>query len=118
MAAGHGTAALAPWPAESVLDTPQARLLRLPEEIALEMNMRLAELMKDAERDKRRDLILSGLACVAWATLGVLCVVWSAYTTNETYARLAFYGGVALGNGGVAFTLLAAYRRGEQRGDW
>ena len=53
LAAG-GAATLDGWSSVgSVLETSQARLLRLPEEIALEMNMRLAELTKPKPRPGR-----------------------------------------------------------------
>jgi hypothetical protein len=32
--------------------------------------------------------------------------------------RIAFWGGLLIGNGGVMFTLIRAYLRGERRGEW
>jgi hypothetical protein len=72
----------------------------------------------EAERDRRRDLGLAALACLGWSALGITCILWSAHTTNYTYGTMAFYGGLGIGNGGIIFTLLGAYRRGEKRGDW
>jgi hypothetical protein len=71
-----------------------------------------------AERDRRRDLLLTALACLGWSALGIMCILWSAHTTNYTYGTIAFYGGLGIGNAGIIFTLLGAYRRGEKRGDW
>jgi hypothetical protein len=71
-----------------------------------------------AHRDKVRDLTRSALACLGWSLLGVACILWSAHTTNYTLGKAAFYGGIGIGAGGILFTLLAAYRRGEKRGDW
>ncbi len=71
-----------------------------------------------AERDKRRDFVRTALLCLVWSGLGIGCILWSAHTTNSIYGRIAFFAGLAIGNGGVIFTLLAAYRRGEERGDW
>lgn len=71
-----------------------------------------------AERDRRRDLALTALACLGWSAIGIVCILWSAHTTNYTYGTIAFYTGVGAGNAGILFTLSAAYRRGEQRGDW
>jgi hypothetical protein len=48
----------------------------------------------------------------------MFCVAWSFHTTDTSYGRMAFFGGLGVGNGGVIFTLLAVYRRGEARGDW
>jgi hypothetical protein len=50
--------------------------------------------------------------------LGLYLLGWSVHTTDDRYGWLAFYAGLILGNAGIVFTLLGAYRRGEQRGDW
>src|ERR687886_2549700 len=90
----------------------------LPKEIREEMAARYAEYAHAAERDKRRDLARTALLCLAWSALGIVSILWSAHTTSHLFGRIAFWGGVGVGNGGVIFTLLAAYRRGEKRGDW
>ena len=90
----------------------------LPKPLLEEMAVRRATENELAERDKLRDYILSALQCLGWCALGVFCILWSAHTTSMTWGRAAFYGGIGIGNGGILFTLLAAYRRGEQRGDW
>lgn len=72
----------------------------------------------EADRIRRRDMIRTGAACVMWMLLGLYLLGWSMHTTDDRYARAAFYGGVIIGNAGIIFTLLRAYRRGEQRGDW
>ena len=71
-----------------------------------------------ASRDTIRDLAVVALVCVGWSLVGIACIAWSAQTSSLFYGRLAFYTGVGLGNAGVIFTLLGAYRRGEKRGDW
>jgi hypothetical protein len=72
----------------------------------------------EASHARRRDAIRTGALCVAWMLLGLYLLGWSVHTTDDRYAWLAFYGGLMVGNAGVVFTLLAAYRRGEERGDW
>lgn len=72
----------------------------------------------EASRDRRRDLGRTAIACLGWSALGIACILWSGHTTNYTYGTIAFYSGVGIGNGGIIFTLLGAYRRGEKRGDW
>ncbi|HEX5437657.1 MAG TPA: hypothetical protein VFW98_10895 [Gemmatimonadaceae bacterium] len=90
----------------------------IPKDLMDEMiSKRTAEAMR-AERDKVRDLTLTALTCLGWSVLGVLCMLWSAHTTSLVFGKAAFYGGIAIGAGGILFTLLAAYRRGEKRGDW
>ena len=71
-----------------------------------------------ASADTVRDLAITAVTCLAWALVGVACIAWSAHTSDLFSGRVAFFAGVGLGNGGVIFTLLAAYRRGERRGDW
>lgn len=73
---------------------------------------------RQAARVTRRDLALTALACVAWCLAGLGLVAWAFHTTDEESGRLAFSLGVGGGNAGIIFTCLAAYRRGEQRGDW
>jgi hypothetical protein len=72
----------------------------------------------EAERARRRELGLAALWCVVWSLLGLFLLGWSFHTSDDRYARPAFYGGIIVGNAGIIFTLLRAYRRGEQRGDW
>ena len=72
----------------------------------------------EAERVRRRDTVRTGALCVTWMLIGLYLLGFSTHTTDEGYARPAFYAGVIIGNAGIAFTLLRAYRRGEERGDW
>lgn len=73
---------------------------------------------EEAAAETRRDLLLTGVQCVLWSAGGIFLLLWSFHTTNVAYGRMAFFAGLAIGNGGWVFTMLAAYRRGEQRGDW
>lgn len=73
---------------------------------------------EEASRDTVRDLAVTALVCVGWALAGIALIALSAHTSSLFYGRLAFYSGVGLGNAGVIFTVLGAYRRGEKRGDW
>jgi hypothetical protein len=87
-------------------------------ELLKEIARRNAEEAVEARRITRRDLTLTALQCVAWAGAGIFLILWSAHTTDLTLGRAAFYAGVGVGNGGWIFTALAAYARGEKRGDW
>ena len=73
---------------------------------------------EEARRETRRDLVMASLQATAWVALGLFLVAFAVHTTSEAYGRIAFYAGIAIGNGGWIFTMLAAYRRGERRGDW
>ena len=69
-----------------------------------------------AERGRRNEWLAAATGCFAWAAAGIWCVMWSFHTSDETLGSVAFYGGLGIANGGVIFTLLAAYRREERRG--
>jgi len=71
-----------------------------------------------ANRDKFRDYVVTALTCFAWSFLGIFLIAWSAHTTDLAMGEAAFWAGLGVGNTGIIFTLLAAYRRGEKRGDW
>ena len=90
------------------------RLRALREEIAA----RTREQNEAASRETRRDLVMASIQAVGWVALGLFLIAFAMHTTSEAYGRMAFYAGVAIGNGGWIFTMLAAYRRGERRGDW
>lgn len=90
-----------------------------PSRAALEqLAERNAEASAQADTDRRRDYLRSAVSCIAWSAVGLYGIAWSAHTTDVPLGQAAFFGGLGIGNGGIIFTLLAAYRRGEQRGDW
>lgn len=70
------------------------------------------------ERDRWKDFRRTALECVLWPFMSMACIGWALHTTDVAYGKAAFFAGIAIGNGGVIFSLLAAYRRGEARGDW
>ena len=90
-----------------------------PSRAALEqLAERNAAASREADRDRWRDHLRSSVACLAWAAVGLCSIAWSAHTTDVALGRAAFFGGLGVGNGGIIFTILAAYLRGERRGDW
>jgi len=90
----------------------------LPRHILDAMAERRRDEAVQANRDKLWDYVLTALACFAWCAVGTFLIAWSAHTTDEVLGHAAFWGGLGLGNSGIIYTLLAAYRRGEKRGDW
>jgi hypothetical protein len=90
----------------------------LPKHLLDEMSLRRIAAEEEADRLRNRDLVRSGLACVGWCALALFLIMWSAHTTDLLYGRMAFFAGLGIGNGGIIFTMLAAWRRGERRGDW
>ena len=58
------------------------------------------------------------LMCWFWCLLGMYLVGWAFHTTDVYYGRLAFSGGLLIGNAGVLLTIVAAGRKAEARGDY
>ena len=90
----------------------------LPDDVLDELDVRHRGEREAAEGDTWRDLARTGLLCLVWSAVGIVPILWSAHTTSVAYGRIAFFFGIAAGNGGIIATLLSAYRRGESRGDW
>lgn len=90
----------------------------LPKHLLEEMSVRRAASEEEANRVRTRELVRGALSCIAWCALGVFLILWSAHTTDMSLGRMAFWAGLGIGNGGIIFTLLSVWRRGEQRGDW
>jgi hypothetical protein len=106
-------------PAHLFVPTTQPSILMPLRRELLEEMARAREASElEAERIRLHDMIRTGAFCVMWMLIGLYLLGWSMHTTDDRYARLAFYGGVIVGNAGIVFTLLRAYHRGEQRGDW
>ncbi len=84
-------------------------------EDALEARLRSDD---ESDRDRRRYMLVVALRCLGWCALGLLCIGWSAHTTSMSLGRIAFWFGLMAGNGGILFTLAAAYLHGERRGYW
>ena len=90
----------------------------IPPDIRDELARRRFDEHREAQRDTRRDHLRTALACWIWCLLGLALIALSMRLTDETIAQALFWGGLGIGNAGMIFTLLGAYRRGEKRGDW
>jgi hypothetical protein len=75
----------------------------------------LAEL--EAERARRRVLARAGLLSLFWMLVGLYLLGWSVHTLDYLYGRIFFFGGLIVGNTGIVYVLLAAYRQLEKSGD-
>jgi hypothetical protein len=89
----------------------------LRQQLLEEMAERREVAEREAERARRRELTRAALLCVGWMLLGLYFLAWSMHTDSYDYGRIAFYGGLIVGNGGIVYTLLETYRRLEKRGD-
>ena len=93
-------------------------MMPIPQRLRDELSAGRAEEAELAGRDKARALVWTALACIGWAGAGIFCLMWSAHTTDVKAGWMAVWAGLLIGNGGVIFTLLRAYVRGERRGYW
>lgn len=73
---------------------------------------------RQAQVDRRRDAVRTALLCLFWCAAGLALIGLGFHLESSVWALPAFYAGVAVGNAGIILTLLAAYQRGEKRGDW
>jgi len=90
----------------------------LPERLQRELAAKREAESRRARRDTWRDIGLTCLQVIVWCVLGLASLLTSFHVRDDLTGRMLFWGGLAVGNGGMLFTLLAAYRRGEARGDW
>ena len=71
-----------------------------------------------ARSDTFRDLAKTCLHMVFWVLVGWTFIAFAVHTTNEIVGRILWWTGIGLWIPGVLYSLLAAYQRGEKRGDW
>lgn len=90
----------------------------LPASIQAELSAKRAREHERARRDTWRDIGLTCLRLIAWCIAGLVPLAYSFHVNDLLTGRILFWSGLGLGNGGMLFTLMAAYRRGENRGDW
>ena len=90
----------------------------IPAEIREELQSRRFAEHREAQRDTWWDYTRTALRCFGWCALGVALLAWSVHTNDESWGRVAFWGGLGIGNAGIIFSILGLYRRGEARGDW
>lgn len=48
----------------------------------------------------------------------MMCMGFALHTRDRDVGMIAFWGGLIVGYAGITLALAAAYRRGEDRGDW
>ncbi len=90
----------------------------IPADLQAELTAKRAAEHREASRDTLRDLLVSCLQVAFWCALGVALVLFSFHVHGYALGRIFFWAGLGAGNGGMLFSILAAYRRGEKRGDW
>lgn len=73
---------------------------------------------REAQRATLRDLARSCATMVFWVGAGCALIGLGMHTTDVGLGWVLYWAGLCVWIPGVIFSLLGAYRRGEQRGDW
>ncbi len=71
-----------------------------------------------ARSDTFRDLLMTCGHLVFWVVCGLVLLGMALHTTDPSWGGILWKAGHTVWIAGVLFSLLAAYRRGEARGDW
>lgn len=70
------------------------------------------------ERFYRGEYLRVAAQCLAWSFAGCLLLLVSFHMTDRPAAEAVFWAGLLVGYAGIGFTLVFAYNRGCERGDW
>ena len=73
---------------------------------------------KAAKSDTFRDLLLTCGHLLFWVVCGLTLLGFALLSTDGSWGAIFWKAGHTVWIAGVLFSLLAAYRRGEKRGDW
>jgi hypothetical protein len=78
--------------------------------------LELEQLERDTRSQKRSLYLRYGLEYLLWLVVGLFLMFWSFHTTDSRYARLAFWGGIGVGDGGMLMALIRARHEAERCG--
>ena len=82
----------------------------------------LMERSEAAERESRWDSLRALGRVVGeitlWTVLGLVGIAFAFHTFDYSLGMVYWWSGAVVWVAGVSVTVLAAYRRGEERGDW
>ncbi len=90
----------------------------IPPELYSELIERHEAAHRSASHDTARDLLKTCGHLAFWVACGLLLLGMALHTTDAGLGHILWLAGHAVWIPGVLFSLLAAYRRGEKRGDW
>lgn len=83
---------------------------------------RIAAERLDAERQIDRtyrwELVRVCLECLASAALGAVSMGYGMHVNGRDVGEIFWWAGMTLGYVGITLSLITAYQRGEERGDW
>jgi hypothetical protein len=73
---------------------------------------------RSAQAETRRDMLRTSVHILFWTLAGLALSGFALHTDDRDIGMVFWIGGRLVWVAGVGFSLLAAYRRGERRGDW
>lgn len=73
---------------------------------------------REVERIYRREMLRAAGGCIGWCLAGCFLLLSAVHMTNPELAQIPWWGGYLVGYGGISYTLITAYNRGVERGDW
>ncbi|MBA3671382.1 MAG: hypothetical protein H0W68_05100 [Gemmatimonadaceae bacterium] len=90
----------------------------MPQRYRDELMKNRADEHRAALSDTSRDLLKTCAHMVFWVLAGWVFIGFAVHTTQAALGRVLYLTGFLVWVPGVLFSILAAYRRGEKRGDW
>jgi len=73
---------------------------------------------REAQHETRIDFARTVRDIVLWTVLGAALMGLAMSVSDESYGRVFWWLGHSVWFGGVTWSAVAAYHRGERRGDW
>lgn len=90
----------------------------IPRRYYEEMQSKRESEHRAATRDRNRDFVLTGAACLGWSAAGLLIFGLALHTTDVQLGVILHWTANVVTYAGITFTLARLYLRGEKRGDW
>lgn len=90
----------------------------IPQQAYEELIAKHEQAHREAQRDTRHAFLRSIASMLFWVLSGWVVIGFALHTTDHGLGWVLYWAGLSIWIPGVLFSLLGAYRRGEQRGDW
>jgi hypothetical protein len=76
------------------------------------------EAERQVERTYRRELVRVCLECLGSSAVGAVTMGYGMHVNGRDLGEIFWWGGMIVGYVGITLSLITAYQRGEERGDW
>jgi hypothetical protein len=73
---------------------------------------------READRAMRRELLRVCAECFGSCAVGLVLAAFAFHTTDRDMGEIFLFGGMLINIVGVTLSLIRAYQRGVERGDW